>query len=383
MLSRRSIVYIVSPVLTLSLGTWVLTTALDQTIGKPDQTKALLHKSGVYQAVVPSAVADAAKNNPTLASLPLDNPTIQKALAKSYNSQKIEAEGDQAVDGIYAWLDGDSKQPKISIDVAPDTAALAQAASDYAGSLPPCGAGQTAAAFLSDPLSATCLPAGVSKDSVRTFIASQIVGNPALTSIPPITQDDIKVMGDMTIMDSFASAPWWYHWTKQLPMISIIVASVCSLLLLAVLSPLRGAKSISKHFLSVGIVLGLSAFLLAWALSKGLTTLLPKADNPTVGHAVAQLTVLFTDAYRSNIILLSSYLAAAGAVLLTLVYLASLTQKHTHATAAAAKPALDDNRATMSSTAPTAKAKKSTAAHKAKKLAAKAKTTRSRHKKIS
>jgi hypothetical protein len=74
---------IVSPLLTIALGVWVLTSALHMTIGTPKQTEDLLNKSGVYQAVIPSQVADAQAANPSLQNLPLDNPEIQKILGNS------------------------------------------------------------------------------------------------------------------------------------------------------------------------------------------------------------------------------------------------------------------------------------------------------------
>src|SRR3954452_17347578 len=60
---------LVSTLLTLSLGVWVLVTALSMTIGKPQQTEAIINRSGLYQAIIPSQVADTQAANPSLQNL--------------------------------------------------------------------------------------------------------------------------------------------------------------------------------------------------------------------------------------------------------------------------------------------------------------------------
>src|SRR5438094_446213 len=110
---KRLSFLIISPLLTISLGLWILSTSLAATIGHPSQTKTLIHQSGLYQAIIPSQVGQAVKSNSALANLPLDNPKIQAVLDKSLDSSKVQTEGDQAVDGIYSWLEGKSPQPRI------------------------------------------------------------------------------------------------------------------------------------------------------------------------------------------------------------------------------------------------------------------------------
>jgi hypothetical protein len=269
--------------------------------------------------VIPSQLADSVKNNPTLAGVPLDNPQVQKFLGTSLDNSKVQAEGDQAVDGIYNWLEGKSPQPKISIDVSPDSSSLSDAATKYAATLPACAPGQSPGTDVAaNPLAATCLPPGVSVDAIRSYVNSQIADNPALTATPPLTQDDIKLTQGKTIMDSFGFAPKVYHWAQLLPLISGVAIIIFMVLLLLILRPVRGTRSIGKHLLSVGITLGVCAWLLAWGLEKGLSTFLPKNANPNVGDALTKLTNLFDDAYRDNIVHLSEYMAAAGLVLFVL-----------------------------------------------------------------
>jgi hypothetical protein len=328
MQERRLSFLLTSTLLTLSLGTWVVTSALVQTVGQAEQAKELVGKSGLYTAVIPSQLADAQKANPVLADLPLDNPEIQKLLAVSLDSKKVQAEGDRAIDGIYGWLEGTSDKPTIDINVAPNQGALAVSAGDYAAkyaaTLPACGPGEgeySPAEFAARPLSATCLPAGTKGEIVKNYVANSIASNPALAVGTQLTEQDVRFSNGKTIMEAFDGAPVWYQRAQTLPLLAAAVAGLCALVLLLILRPLGGIKSTGKHMLTVGITLALVSVVLAWILEMSLGMLLPKNQNPNIAEALTRLTTLFNNALRDNILVLSLYLAAGGAVLLAAAYI--------------------------------------------------------------
>lgn len=325
-IKRLSFAFVlVSTLLTLTLGIWVLTTALSQTIGKPDQTKTLLHKSGLYQALIPSQIADAQQNNPSLAKLPLDNPDIQKVLASGLGTTQLEQQGDKAVDGIYDWLDGKSAQPSIHIAVQADQQALATAAGNYAvqyaAKLPTCAPGESSyTGFASDPLSAACIPLGITSDMVRSFTTSAVLSNPAFGASTVINQDDIKLPGNKSIVQAFGSAPKWYRWARLLPLISGAAAVLFAVLVLIMLRWIDGIRSIGRHLFSVGLTLGICAAALAWAMRKGFDYVVPSSNNANINAALSNLTNSFDDAYRNNIIHLVIPMGIAGLVLIIVAF---------------------------------------------------------------
>jgi hypothetical protein len=326
---------IVSPLLTIALGVWVLTSALHMTIGTPKQTEDLLNKSGVYQAVIPSQVADAQAANPSLQNLPLDNPEIQKILGNPLDSQNLQKQGNQAVEALYAWLEGKSSKPQINISVMANQQGLAKAAGDYAvqfaTKLPACGPGEADYDTLqSDPLSIKCLPTGVNADMIRSAVQNAVATNPALGNNTQITENDVKLSNGKTIMDSFNTAPKWYQRAQLLPLISAAVAAVCILLLLLILRPIGGIKSVGKHLLSVGLVLAAVAFGLAWLFKKLYSLFIPQSNNPNIADALNNLSNLFNAAYRDNIVRQSAYLVVAGAAL---IIVAVILKRLSHATA--------------------------------------------------
>jgi hypothetical protein len=320
---------LVSPLLTIALGVWVLVSALQMTVGTPQQTEDLLNKSGIYQAVIPSQVAEVQAANPSLQNLPLDNPQIQKILGRSLDSQNLQKQGNQAVDAIYAWLEGKTAKPQIDIAVQANPQELAKAAGDYAfefaSKLPACAPGEADYSTLqSDPLSAKCLPAGVDAAMVRSSVEDTVANNPALGTSTQLTENDVKFNNGKTIMDSFNTAPTWYQRAQKLPLWSAIAAAIFVLLLLLILRPIGGIKSVGKHLLSVGIVLALAAIGLTWVFKKLYDTFIPKSDNPNIADALNSLSNLFNAAYRDNIVRLSIILAVAG---LTLVVVAVILKR--------------------------------------------------------
>jgi hypothetical protein len=334
---RRLSFILIGTLLTLSLGAWVLTTALSMTIGKPAQAEALLNKSGIYQAVIPSQVADAQKSNPSLQNLPLDNPEIQKVLGDSLDAHNLQVQGNKAVEAIYGWLEGKSDKPQINIAVLANQQALAVAAGDYAAKyaakLPVCGPGEADyAGFASDPLSSSCLPPGTDAAMVRSTVQNAVATNPALGTSTQLTENDVKLTNGKTIMDSFNTAPKWYQRSQKLPLITAILAVICVLLLVLILKPARGVKSAGKHLLSVGIVMVLVAYGLAWCFEKFNSFIIPPNSNPNIGSALSKLSNLFNAAYRDNIVHLSLYLAAGGVVLLAVAFIL----KHLHHSSAGA-----------------------------------------------
>lgn len=370
---RRLSFLLVSTLLSIALGTWIISAALSRTVGQAEQAKTLIHDSGLYQAIIPAQVADVQKANPSLAGVPLDSPEIQKVLAASLDSQKLQQEGDKAVDAIYAWLEGTSDKPVIDITVMANQQSLAAAAGDYVArhlaSLPQCGPGEADyAALAENPLSIQCLPPGTDPQSVRGNIEQIIATNPALGATTQLTEEDVKLTNGKTIMDSFGNAPVWYQRAQLLPLIAAIVAVFC-MLLLFILRPARGMKSIGKHFLSVGITLALVAIGLAWGLEKLFSTFIPKSENPNVGDALMKLTTLFNNALRDNMVRLSLYLITAGAVLFILaVIILKLRQK-----APATPPKVSSISSSTSLESPQATASFSPAASKPKPAKAAAK----------
>lgn len=346
-MQRRLSFLILSPLLTLSIGGFILTTALHQTIGQPKQTEDLVQQSGLYQAIIPSQLAQVQKDNPSVSGIPLDNPQVQKALADSVNTKQIEGEGNQVIDTLYRWLNGNDTRPTFSINAMPDRQTLAtelgQVAYQHAADLPACTSlSEVPTDIATNPLAAKCLPPGLSAEAVRQLVIGQVDTSDVLASTDAtITQDDIKGPNGKPILDSFSSAPTWYKPLLALPKIFAIAAAVCALLLLVTLRPTRGIKSIGKHMLTVGITLGILALFVTWAVDWAFKRFVPQSSDADVNGALMKLVSLFDTALRNNIVRLSMYAVAAGAVLFAIGW---ALRRAAHHSSTGPKPAQSKHR---------------------------------------
>lgn len=324
MQERRLSFVLVSTLLTLSIGGWILTAALHQTIGKADQTIALVHKSGLYQAIIPSQIKQVQQDNPSLAGLPLDNPQVQKAIENSMDTKKIRQEGDMAIGDLYRWLEGKSNRPSFSINAMPDRQTLATELGDvayqHAATLSTCHSiADVPTDIATNPLAAKCLPPGVDAEAVRQLVIGEVSTNQALASTDgTISADDIKFSNGKPVLDTFSSAPTWYKPALLLPTIFAVAAAVFMILLLIILRPFRGIKSVGKHLFVVGITLAICSLVIAWAIDWAFKRFVPDSGDANVNAALMKLTSLFDAAYRNNIIRLSAYVIVAGAVLYAL-----------------------------------------------------------------
>jgi hypothetical protein len=379
MLERRLSFILISSLLTLFLGGWVLTSALEHTLGQPQQAKDLLHKSGVYTAIIPSQLAETQKANPSLSGLPLDNPGIQKLLESSLDTKKVQTEGDKAVDGIYAWLEGKQDKPAISLSAMPDQQRLATSLGDlaakHAATLPTCTPEESMSSEIAnDPFAAKCLPMGLSAETVRGLVTGEVATHPALSTETIVTEENLTLTNGKTITDTFSAAPVWYQRAEKLPMYLLIAAGVCTFLLLLILGLRQGFWSVGKHLAIVGITLALCAVLVAWVVSYLFKALMPKGISANLGTALSKLTTLFHDAYRNNIIELSLCLVVAGAFLLGLGFILKRLQhaptKARPQSAPAAAPAVprmetsDLSNIPSAPAAPVAKSRRKSPPHK-------------------
>lgn len=315
MIGKRIAIGLVSGLLVAAASTWVLTSALHSTIGTADKTKVLLHESGIYQAIIPDQIVKAQQNSASWAQA-LANPQIQKLLAGTVSQQKVTQQGDKAVDSIYNWLEGKTTTPDISIEAAPDNSSIKNAVSNFTSQLPTCAAGESPGANIaSNPLSARCIPAGISPSMITDYISSTIAANPQLANGIQLTEQDLKVDHNQTIGDAYNWAPALYQQSQSLPLISMVVGVICIALLLLLLELRGGLRAAGKQLLIIGVVFALGAAAVVWALKKVLTALIPGGESTTLVSSLGKLITLFSDALRGNIIRFGIYLAIFGALL--------------------------------------------------------------------
>lgn len=164
-------------VLGLLLGFLPLIALAQMVIYDSDKTKETLQSSGIYKEAVPSLItANTESADPALRTA-LADPRFQELINQAIPESYVSAEAEKNIDAFYAWLQGKTDTLAVGVDQADvskrfEDAAVAYA-SERAQELPRCTSVAAAQASANQPLSATCIPAGVSATTIAEQVRSR------------------------------------------------------------------------------------------------------------------------------------------------------------------------------------------------------------------
>lgn len=279
---RKAALVIITPLLTASLLGIAVDFGLLRVAGQPDNVKKLISGSGIYNDIVRSALDQAAKSGGSDGAL-FSSPVVANAANKAFSPQFLQTSTNQAIDGIYRWLEGKTPTPDFKIDLTGAKTNFAdyvgQAAEAGAAHLPRCDitALSSLSTSLSDPLNADCLPPYITPAEVGTQARSQILSAQGFMDNPTITASELKgsTPNQTIFTDQLKQLPVSYRLAKQTPYILITL----SILLSAAIVFLYADRLKGLRHLGI-IVLLVSLTLLA--LAAGLSTLSHRAIQPAI-----------------------------------------------------------------------------------------------------
>lgn len=137
-------------------------------ITKPDQVKQVIRDSGVYNKLVPAILNQTMSEMKSTApnELPLNDPRIQEIFINSIDAKSTQTYAEAAIDSVYAWLSGPSKNISGTIDYSKSRQTIIEQLVSYAGkraeSLPQCTVAQSrAVATEFNAFNTPCRPIGL------------------------------------------------------------------------------------------------------------------------------------------------------------------------------------------------------------------------------
>jgi hypothetical protein len=327
----------------LSIGLFFALAPLSTTLTRPDTIKRWVAQSGLYEDLLPSIIEQAASGGvrPEKPQQEVEN-QLDPELIRTLFSQALPPDVlrgyvEPAIDGIYAWLRGETAQPEVTVDLSERRPAVAAAFADYVRAklrgAPACTPAQMAGKV--DPLAENCLPRGQTLDQVAKAAGAQLIakdgplGNPVIKSAdfienlrrqhaaePDQSPDPQAVLDNgPRVYRQFVLAPWY--------LVAAILASAAGLILLSQERLRTGRRLAIKLAVSAGLV-ALSVFLLTRVFNNLLQRLtvsvaerdvnVTRALEPlyrTVIDELAQATYWFT--------LPALLLSATAIVVLTII----------------------------------------------------------------
>lgn len=287
--------------LAITVGLAIAALAFVRTLGNESTAKLLLRDSSVYKAMIPEQLLATQRTNPLFAGIPLDSPDIQNAIKDSFDSTSVNRSGDAVVTGYYDWLEGKTSQPQFNTQVKPDADRLAENIGQIvfakAQALPACKLADLQQGGISaDPFKARCLPPGVTAETARKFITTEIKNNAPVIQATSLQSDAIRLPDGRTIQQAYPDAPAWYQRAWLLPFVLLGTAFLLSGLLFWLGGLRRGSRYISSG-LVLGGLLGLIASVLiepvlksnAKAITDGLSSASLQASAGQLLHQTGSL----------------------------------------------------------------------------------------------
>lgn len=330
---RKFIVFILTPILFLSLIGLAASTSSNINLRDPSKIEGWLEESNLYDHFVKNATKqaeDSKDSGQNAGVVDLTDQAVQNAAQESFTADQIKQNVNTFIEANYAWLEGKTEKPKFEIDLteAKMTFAdkVAQYAVKYTAGLPVCTNDQAAAAQTSDPLSATCRPSNVTPEQVGETVHQQIM-NGSFLGNSVVTADNINP-------DNNAKAQPYYKKLSMLPQVyqmsayapyafgGIALLSVLGIIFLA--SKRRGGLKITAWTaLIAGIILILNKFATQYAYDQ----LEPRIFNDNVIGEVQKSLSTFFNLVETALNKTEMYFGIAYVVLALIIFISLLATR--------------------------------------------------------
>ena len=322
-----------SSLLKITLTGLVLTAALVSVLGSPTGIKEALNDSGVYDTAVSSLLSKSLEENSDQSQA--DHAAFQQSAQAALTPDTVRSVAEQAVDGVHAWLAGDTATPTFRIDLTEAKGRFITAAGDLAAnhvtSLPVCTTAQeremAASGNETGILDLTCRPRAMTADSARQQVNTQLndqdfLKDPVLTSDTLLNNKDGKT--DSNPLKNQA-LPGHYQRIGKSPWILLGLAVLLGAAVFFLSDTKRqGAKSVSRTVTVVGATLLLLTFLSGLIFDRLLKPGGPllKDEGDSLQKSLAAIFNSLSDKFNQTVFKYAlAYLIVGGGALLAIKFL--------------------------------------------------------------
>lgn len=317
---RRFALYAAGTILGVSLlgAAWAVVAAA--TLGHASTLKHWFERSGAYDNIVSIIIENAqeATKNGKNGEIPLNDPAIRKIAESSFSPQLLRSNTENAIDGMYAWLEGKSATPEFTLRFGEAKQRLAEGLGDYAtqrmSGLPVCTDAQVKSFAEKgdfDVFTATCRLKGQDPAQIGRDLRDQLLNDTSFLSKADISSSDLKVEKNgvsVPFYEQLSSAPKGFQLTTTSPWVffSIALLSAAAILFIAPSKKL-GMRRIGRILLGSGV--GILVVTVILNVSNGrLTTMLAgsnsgsKTFNGVIGNLSSLIVSDLTHTLRLFII---------------------------------------------------------------------------------
>jgi hypothetical protein len=292
------------PVLLFSFG---LLLGLGQVLGTPDRLKHALGEGEVYEAAVASLVRQTGSpQDQDVAGeggIPSSQKAVQDAVAEALPPKTLEKQTAEVLDGVYAWLQGDTTTLAFQVDLTEIQSKLAASLSEQAraqaAQLPPCGPEAAVTLENFDPFGAQCLPAGADPNAIADKTRQEIV-NSELFKDPILNANDIKSKDGKPLQEQLDPLYDIYGAVRGSTQIVGIVSVILAAVVVFLSTPLRaGMKRLGIILASVGAISAGLALIGSLAAKAAVDAITRASGEDVIQSAIAKAVQSLTDDMRT------------------------------------------------------------------------------------
>jgi len=284
------------------------TTIFARVTSNPERVKQIVANSGAYEASAPLVIDELIKRN-VLESGPfsLQNDAIQQLAQQVLDGKRVQAVVEPAIDGIYAWLNGQTSVPQFAVNLSSTRDALAGDLAKYQieriSKLPPCQTNNATAN--TNILSLQCKPAtSLDQTAIKQAIDQYLKREGGLLN-QPLTPSDLDIAKGQATLEKIQNVPKSFQAAKKLPW------------LLGVLSLLSAAGVV---FLASTRSYGLKCLGITLAVAGVVLAAMPSVNSLIIDEALSSISQNSVQAYK----VLEKLLPAANSSTAYIYYLYSV-----------------------------------------------------------
>lgn len=281
-----------------TIYTLVFAYSFNHTIGNKEYLANSINESGLYLETSKIIVKQATKDDPS-------NKLLAKSIATAASPENIQKITKPVIDASYAWLNGETKTPKIviNIDEIKDSfvKSYTKALKVRAKTLPTCAYGQIP--NLEDISKIDCIPAGTNVNQLIDEAIDQAnlnndVFSDSSTSDGGLTNREAEDLGFSAPINENTpeTIPKIFRLVKKIFPYALILL-IISLVGVIMLSKtkLHGARKGSVTLLITGVFLTISAIMLRFSISNLIPTTSDKTSQAPVESLKKLAETIFSD----------------------------------------------------------------------------------------
>lgn len=298
--------------------------------GTPQVLKGAVADSGAYNTFVDSGLDSALKEqDKNTQDIPLDRQEVKAAVQSAFPPSFLQSNTEQVIESVYAWLQAKTPEPNFHIDLTGAKQNLINSLADYAAkrttSLPACTIQQLRdlQGRDIDPFSVSCLPPGLSADSVRQKVVSDLSGDKDFLKDTVITEATLpKNEKGQTLFEQARQAPDIYNKATRAPTVFAALALFAAAGVIFLHEERRrGIRSVGYSFISVGVIVFVSTWLVGFGMDrlKSPGGPLAKVSDNTFQYSLLDIVTRVTHALNSRL-----YTFCAAYVILGIVMFIAL-----------------------------------------------------------